>query len=625
MQKERLSVYLSKWIKTQLQKWQEMGILDARQIEAISNLYVWPKGSIVSNVSHLKRIRYITSLLVIGSFLVGLGVISFVAFNWAKIGYIVKLSLLMASFIIAHLTGVYLFLNKPNLKRIGLSLIFLGNLLFGANIWLVAQMYHINYGFTTGIFLWAIGVVPTVYFTRSRLNYFLSVGLFLLWALSVLAITHQMPILYLFVLLGILIPLSYYIQIRSGLITCITTGGVWLLLNNFFWLEGQISLYLFLPIILYGIFLLVLSNLYPFHLLHSKYRQIYIYAGVIICTVSLILVCHIGASEYYRLFKVQHIFPISFWICNIFLLLCCVIINQFVNDRYLDSKGILIRKLVPPLLVTAYYVFAIPYIKPYMVLLLFPIAFIAYAHWHYSRTTLFLNIFLIYLPFWLYLYLKQWHQLVDLLLLYLFYGHICYLLGWVYITKHKLKIWGEFFKFLGLLWTCFILYIFGFESLSTFLAKWYRFQFSYEYWLFFLLFYLTIVFLFEKVFRLRYPENKDGLFFEERILLPVLYAVPLILLVSFSYKIVNPGFILLFNILYLVLIIGLIMIGYHRNQPYLKLLSFIFLILLVMTRYIEADLSFKYKTILFISTGIVIIALGVILERYKDRMKLFSY
>ena len=622
--KQKLSVFLATWLKNQLEIWANRGILNESQKNNISSLYLWPGEETVIQPQEKPSLKLITVLQAIGAFLIGIGVISFIAFNWTKLQNFTKLILIIIAFVSSHITGLYLLSNKPKYQKAGFSFIFLGNIVYGASIWLVAQMYHISYGFTTGIFLWALGIVPFAYLVRSKLNYFLAIALFFIWTAGE-SIGFQKPHLsYLFILLGLLVPLSYYLKSKVGLTFCIITGGIWLLINNIFWFEESISIYLFLPLALYGIFLLSASNL---HLLKDElkeYRKIYTIIGTVICAVSFLLLPVLDVIKLSPQALTLTSLSSSFWVCSLILLLGSILINMGAKEKYLDKRGGIIKKILPYFLLSALYVFVIPYIKPFLILTLLPVALVAFSHWYFSRNRLLLNLSLTYLLFWLPFCLIEWKSSFDLFLLYLSYGLTCYILGWAYISRFEDKISGISFKIFGLFVIFLSLYIFAFKQISETFAKEYRLSTSFDFWTLISLFYASALFLYKYVDKFTYPVHKQGLLPEERILVPVLFITPIILFVVFSTQLVNLWYIFLINFFYLSLIIAYLIVGYRRRETYMKVLSCIFLVLLVTARYAEIEWSLLYKSLLFILTGIIILTLGIILEKNKERVAIID-
>jgi uncharacterized membrane protein len=71
------------------------------------------------------------------------------------------------------------------------NVFFLGCLFYGAGIWLVAQVFHINAHYPDGVWWWAIGVLPFALCLETRLMHALLVGLLAVWAgMEVLSFNH---------------------------------------------------------------------------------------------------------------------------------------------------------------------------------------------------------------------------------------------------------------------------------------------------------------------------------------------------------------------------------------------------------------------------------------------------
>lgn len=95
----------------------------------------------------------------IGAVIIGLGVILLFAYNWQAIPRGIKLLLVYGSLIAAHGVGLSMFLRKPHLRPLGEALCLMGTMFFGAAIWLVAQIYHIDEHFPNAFFIWGLGAL----------------------------------------------------------------------------------------------------------------------------------------------------------------------------------------------------------------------------------------------------------------------------------------------------------------------------------------------------------------------------------------------------------------------------------------------------------------------------------
>jgi uncharacterized membrane protein len=102
---------------------------------------------------------------ILGVILIALAAMSFVAANWAEMGKMLRLILLFGAMWLAYGLGAQFHAGKPLLSQ---AFILLGVLLFGANIMLVGQTYHISAHFPDGVLLWAMGALLTAALANSR-------------------------------------------------------------------------------------------------------------------------------------------------------------------------------------------------------------------------------------------------------------------------------------------------------------------------------------------------------------------------------------------------------------------------------------------------------------------------
>ncbi|MEK0189760.1 DUF2157 domain-containing protein, partial [Microcoleus anatoxicus] len=113
------------------------------------------------------RNRFLGILISLGSILLALGVITFVAANWQVWSREARVALLLSLFVAVNAAGFYLWrippsrsknsnpnipLTKGRNKLLGEGLLLLGSLILGANMALMAQMFHIG-GSAYGLFL----------------------------------------------------------------------------------------------------------------------------------------------------------------------------------------------------------------------------------------------------------------------------------------------------------------------------------------------------------------------------------------------------------------------------------------------------------------------------------------
>ncbi len=160
--------------KNQIEQWLKEGTItkdQAQKMLADTSKY---KKEQTSN-------KLITVFSTIGAIVFGIGVILFIASNWQQIPNIIKVLILLGSTLGSYYIGYVLRYQKQTLVKVGASLIFLGALLFGATIFLIAQMYHVNANNHTLILIWLAGIIPLVYALKTKPIAGLSSFLFFIW------------------------------------------------------------------------------------------------------------------------------------------------------------------------------------------------------------------------------------------------------------------------------------------------------------------------------------------------------------------------------------------------------------------------------------------------------------
>ncbi len=104
------------------------------------------------------------ALAVMGVFVFGAGVITFFAANWDAMAKPLKLALLFGGMWGAYAVAARgLARQALGARVLGQALTLLGVILFGANIMLIAQIYHIDSHYPNGVLLWALGALAVAY------------------------------------------------------------------------------------------------------------------------------------------------------------------------------------------------------------------------------------------------------------------------------------------------------------------------------------------------------------------------------------------------------------------------------------------------------------------------------
>ena len=152
--------------------WQEEGLLQPEQWMHLRDRY---------NLDRLEAQaanRFTLILMALGAVLVGLGVMTYVAANWEEIPKLVRSVGLFGSFVGVSFAGFGLRRSPDSLKqKLGDGLLLLGGMLIGANMALMAQMFHITGPLHPLLIVWSLAVVLMAYSLGHTGLAILSVGL----------------------------------------------------------------------------------------------------------------------------------------------------------------------------------------------------------------------------------------------------------------------------------------------------------------------------------------------------------------------------------------------------------------------------------------------------------------
>jgi uncharacterized membrane protein len=162
-------------LREEAKLWEAEGLIDTSFYQQLSERYQF------NTLETASRNRFLSILISLGGILLGIGVITFVAANWQVWSREVRVAMLLSLFVAVNAAGFYLWRISPSRsknshqnmpatkgrnKLLGEGLLLLGALILGANMALMAQMFHIG-GSSYGLFLaWGIGVLGMAYSLR---------------------------------------------------------------------------------------------------------------------------------------------------------------------------------------------------------------------------------------------------------------------------------------------------------------------------------------------------------------------------------------------------------------------------------------------------------------------------
>jgi len=157
-------------LERDLARWEEAGLVDARAA-----------GEIRADMA-VRGVRFALApvLGILGAVLLSFAAMTFVAANWQDLTKLTRLLILFSALWAAY--GAALLLRYMHAGFLEQAAILLGTGLFGANIMLIAQMYHISGNPPDAVLMWACGALLAGVLLRSRPALGLTICLIMLWS-----------------------------------------------------------------------------------------------------------------------------------------------------------------------------------------------------------------------------------------------------------------------------------------------------------------------------------------------------------------------------------------------------------------------------------------------------------
>ncbi len=167
-------------IKTKLERWQQAGLLSFEQVEGILAF---------ESQHHQRSNWWLYSFIILGASIIGLGIVSLIAANWADIPDNVKLG---ADFLLLGILALGIFQQYPNRQQgVWFEVLTVGFMLLClASIGLISQIFHVGGQWYHALLFWAAITSLLSLFARNYFTRFFWVTLFLpgiLWSIVNLA------------------------------------------------------------------------------------------------------------------------------------------------------------------------------------------------------------------------------------------------------------------------------------------------------------------------------------------------------------------------------------------------------------------------------------------------------
>jgi uncharacterized membrane protein len=124
------------WLREELDEWVREGLVSGDQADAIRRRYREREAPRRQN-------RVVQALATVGAVVAGLGVVLFFAANWDGIARPVRVVILLV-LVVSSYVGGYVLRERGRHTSVGAALLLLGAISFGASLFLVGQMYHVQ-------------------------------------------------------------------------------------------------------------------------------------------------------------------------------------------------------------------------------------------------------------------------------------------------------------------------------------------------------------------------------------------------------------------------------------------------------------------------------------------------
>lgn len=170
------------WLQTQIHTWVDDGLVDETTAQKIRDRYS----------AQIEKSRGVSLLTAIGALIFGLGVILFFAFNWSHFPKSLKLLTIFAALLLSHGLALVIRVRAPSQVNLTEGFHLLGSMMFGAGIWLIAQIYHMDEHYPTAFLLWGSGALALAWALPSVWQAMLACVLISVWGVAEVVDFHSL-------------------------------------------------------------------------------------------------------------------------------------------------------------------------------------------------------------------------------------------------------------------------------------------------------------------------------------------------------------------------------------------------------------------------------------------------
>jgi len=195
-------------LAVELPGWVEDGIISPEQATQLERKYQ------LDRLVEESRETLLKTLFMFGAALIALGVVAFVAAHWELIPKHGKWILITLAMLGSHTAGYRLWKVKNSSPYLGHALIILGTLIFGADIALIGQIFHLPGEYYYGLLFWSLGTLAVGYAVQSTPHFLMALIASLCWFI-IFARVPSHGAIYLAVLPAVVLPYAYRCHSRG--------------------------------------------------------------------------------------------------------------------------------------------------------------------------------------------------------------------------------------------------------------------------------------------------------------------------------------------------------------------------------------------------------------------------
>lgn len=222
------------WLQSEINTWVHDGVIDDKTAQTITARYPdTPEKS-----------WGLFLLTAVGAIIFGLGVILFFAYNWADLSKFAKLALILLSLIVAHATALIIRIRQPINRNLIEGFHVIGTMMFGAGIWLIAQIYNIDEHYPNAFLIWGLGALVLAWAIPSVLQGLIASILLLVWGTSEVVDFDNVHITSVALIALGIIPLAWVQRSRVLLLVALLFSLGLLLFNIGIYMNSTIVFYL---------------------------------------------------------------------------------------------------------------------------------------------------------------------------------------------------------------------------------------------------------------------------------------------------------------------------------------------------------------------------------------------